>query len=262
MHPGQAVADFQQRGFAPIYAPPGFVHTSYSLLWPPGTSSTFKCNTTAGIPGCGIPPELFTKHREWFWPPAPAAPTAGQLCWSNASLQQFMIAQVKGFLALNPGAEIISVSQNDNGHQCETPEEKSINAAEGTAGGALFRAINGIADAIKNDYPRVAIDTLACESARCQWCSSSVSLHRYWCDTSCRIVLISNGQRCADLWSRPAPKITKLRPNVVVRLSTIGSNFAEPLDSLSNAAFQQDLHNWVNASQRIYVWNVRLEFVG
>jgi hypothetical protein len=183
MHPGQAVADFQQRGFTPIYGPPGFVHTSYSLLWSPGNYSTFKCNTTAGIPGCGIPPELFSKHREWFWPPAPAAPSPGQLCWSNASLQQFMIAQVKGFLALNPAAEIISVSQNDNGHQCETPEEKSINAAEGTAGGALFRAVNAIADAIKNDYPHAAIDTLACEYARSQWCwtvSPHVVCHKRW----------------------------------------------------------------------------------
>ena len=94
-----------------------------------------------------------------------------------------MIAQVKGFLALNPAAEIISVSQNDNGHQCETPEEKSINAAEGTAGGALFRAVNAIADAIKNDYPHAAIDTLACEYARSQWCwtvSPHVVCHNRW----------------------------------------------------------------------------------
>lgn len=74
-----------------------------------------------------------------------------------------MISQVNGFLALNPEAEIISVSQNDNGHQCGTPEEEAINSAEGTAGGALFRAINVIAEAIKDDYPRIAIDTLACE---------------------------------------------------------------------------------------------------
>ena len=71
----------------------------------------------------------------------------------------------------------VSVSQNDNYAQCESPAEKSINTAEGTAGGALFRAVNVIADAIKDDYPGVAIDTLAYQ------------------------------------WSRPAPKITKPRPN-------------------------------------------------
>ena len=71
----------------------------------------------------------------------------------------------------------VSVSQNDNYAQCESAAEKAINTAEGTAGGALFRAVNFIADAIQADYPRVAIDTLAYQ------------------------------------WSRPAPKITKPRPN-------------------------------------------------
>ena len=71
----------------------------------------------------------------------------------------------------------VSVSQNDNYAQCESSAEKAINAAEGTAGGALFRAVNFIADAIKDDYPGVAIDTLAYQ------------------------------------WSRPAPKITKPWPN-------------------------------------------------
>ena len=43
----------------------------------------------------------------------------------------------------------VSVSQNDNYAQCESAAEKAINTAEGTAGGALFRAVNFIADAIK-----------------------------------------------------------------------------------------------------------------
>jgi hypothetical protein len=166
IHQDQSITDFTKRGFAPIYAPPGFVHTSYGLLWPPGNASTFKCGKSDGIPGCGIPPKLFSKHREWFWPPAPSKPSVGQLCWSNVSLQRFLIKQVKTFLDLSPHAQIISVSQNDNGHQCGTPEELAINNAEGTAGGALFRAVNAIADAIRNDHPDAAVDTLACESVR------------------------------------------------------------------------------------------------
>ena len=73
-----------------------------------------------------------------------------------------MVKQVKAYLTSAPDATIISVSQNDNYAQCGTPEEKAINAAEGTAGGALFRAVNVIADAIKGDFPAVAVDTLAC----------------------------------------------------------------------------------------------------
>jgi hypothetical protein len=149
--------DHPARGAAAIYAPPSFVHSSYALLCPPG-------QTCATVGSMGIPSALFKSNREWFWPPAPAGPSYGQLCWSNVSLQQFMIKQVKAYLKSAPNATIISVSQNDNYAQCGTPEEKAINAAEGTAGGALFRAVNVIADAVKDDFPAVAVDTLACAS--------------------------------------------------------------------------------------------------
>ena len=128
--------------------------------------------------------------------------TYGQLCWSNVSLQQYLIKQVKAYLSTAPNASIISVSQNDNYRQCKSPQELAINTAEGTAGGSLFRAINVIADAIKDDYPNVAVDTLAYQ------------------------------------WSRPAPRVTKPRPNVIIRLCNIECNFAQPLTDSSNAPFQ------------------------
>ena len=51
-------------------------------------------------------------------------------------------------------------------HCCLTPEEKKIVAEEGaTLGGALggpmFRTVNLIADAIVDEFPSVAVDTLA-----------------------------------------------------------------------------------------------------
>lgn len=93
-----------------------------------------------------------------------------------------MIGQVKKILTDNPTATIISVSQNDNGAYCQTPEELAIIKEEGTPGGALFRAINVIAAAIKDEFPAVAIDTLAYQ------------------------------------WSRPAPSHTVPLPNVIIRL--------------------------------------------
>ena len=44
----------------------------------------------------------------------------------------------------------------------------------------------------------------------------------------------------ADQWSRPAPKVTKPRPNVIIRLCSIECNFAVPLTDPSNAKFQAD----------------------
>lgn len=64
-------------GSGPIYAtPPGFVHTSYALV-----------NKTA----------LFESHNEWFWPRDDIS-VYGQLCWSNASLVEYVITQVRSFL--------------------------------------------------------------------------------------------------------------------------------------------------------------------
>ena len=102
--------------------------------------------------------------------------------WSNTSLQQFLIAQVKQIIKDNPTAAIVSVSQNDNGAYCQTPDELAIIKEEGTPGGAMFRAINVIAAAVQDEFPNVAIDTLAYQ------------------------------------WSRPAPAKTVPLPNVIIRL--------------------------------------------
>jgi hypothetical protein len=200
-------------GSSVVYAaPPGFVHTSYALLSPTG-----KVNDKAP------PADLFATHNEWFWPRDD--PTRyGQLCWSNESLQKFIIGNLKQQLKTQPEATIVSVSQNDNGAQCQDPAELKINEEEGTAGGALFRAVNAIADGLKDEFPSVAIDTLAYQ------------------------------------WSRPAPKLTKPRPNVVIRLCSIECNFAVPLTDPLNVKFQTDMTNWAKVSNRTFIWNYITNF--
>ena len=65
---------------------------------------------------------------------------------------------------------------------CLTPPSRlAVIHEEGTPGGALFRAINVIADALSDEFPHVAIDTLAYQ------------------------------------WSRPAPLVTVPRHNVIIR---------------------------------------------
>eukprot|EP01043_Picozoa_sp_COSAG02_P020897 COSAG02_NODE_1044_length_15004_cov_106.824287_3_plen_381_part_00 len=187
-----------------VYAsPPGGVHTSYNLL---------------GGGGSRTPPaELFAQHPEWFWPRN--ASVYGQLCWSNASLVDYVTQRAKVFLRKQPNANIISVSQNDNGHYCQTPEELRIIDEEGTPGGALYRAINTIADSLKTEFPNVAVDTLAYQ------------------------------------WGRPAPKLVKPRPNVIIRLCSIECNFGAPMTDPSNANFSRDLINWGNITKRVYIWD-------
>jgi hypothetical protein len=202
------------RGGAVVYAtPPGFVHTSYSLLSPDGTTASDR-HPPAG---------LFKQHNEWFWPRDDPS-VYGQLCWSNASLQQSIITNLKQQLSKQPSATIVSVSQNDNQNYCRSESELSIIKEEGTPGGAMFRAINIISDALRDDFPTVAIDTLAYQ------------------------------------WSQPAPALTKPHPNVIIRLCSIECNFAKPLTDPSNAAFQRDITSWGNISSRLFVWNYITNF--
>ena len=188
------------------------MHTSYRL---------FGDNTTDG--GKHPPSDLFKTNNEWFWPHNDGT-AYGQLCWSNSSLIEYLKAQVKALLSADPDATIISVSQNDNGNYCNDTAEAAIILEEGSPMGPLLRAVNEIADSIKDDYPHVAVDTLAYQ------------------------------------YTRAAPKITVPRDNVIIRLCSIECNFAQPLTDDSNKAFQSDIVDWGKLSDRLYVWDYVTNF--
>ena len=77
----------------------------------------------------------FAAHRDWFWPRNDSdINTYGQLCWSNASLLAYLTKQARTALQKAPDANIISISQNDNGNYCQSPEEMAIITEEGTPG--------------------------------------------------------------------------------------------------------------------------------
>eukprot|EP00041_Stephanoeca_diplocostata_P042274 m.10550 g.10550 ORF g.10550 m.10550 type:complete len:605 (-) comp7608_c0_seq1:319-2133(-) len=199
-----------QVGGGVVYAePPGFVHTSYKLL----------SDDAAERP----PADLFKSNNEWFWPHDDPN-TYGQLCWSNASLVDFILGRVKTMLRQQPQATIISVSQNDNQNYCKDPGDMAIIQEEGSPIGPLLRAVNTIAAGIKDEFPNVAVDTLAYQ------------------------------------YTRPAPQITKPLPNVIIRLCSIECNFGAPLTDETNAAFQVDMKNWSRVSQRTYIWNYVTNF--
>ena len=52
-------------------------------------------------------------EQGWFWPQADnESAIYGQLCWSNQSLQDFLVTRVKGYLRQQPEADFISISQS------------------------------------------------------------------------------------------------------------------------------------------------------
>jgi hypothetical protein len=100
---------------------------------------------------------LFKQFPHWFWPRGSAA-VPGQLCWTNSSLIAHIIANVRGFLRAQPAATIVSVSQNDNLNYCQDePELKVISEEGGSPSGPLLRAVNQVADAIAEEFPRVLV---------------------------------------------------------------------------------------------------------
>ncbi len=119
---------------------------------------------------------------EWFWPRDDPS-VYGQLCWSNASLVSFIESQVKSFLRSQPDATIISVSQNDNGHYCNSSAEREVMIAEGSPMGPLLRAVNQVADAISEEFPHVVVDTLAYQvsSHCCGAAGLTNELTLLWC---------------------------------------------------------------------------------
>ena len=191
----------------------GFVHTSYSIL--------------GGGPhapgGNGPPLDLFQQHNEWFWPHDDPL-EYGQLCWSNSSLVDFVTERVKDALRSTPAATIVSVSQNDNSNYCKDPGDMAIIQEDGSPIGPLLRAVNTIADRIKDEWPHVAVDTLA------------------------------------YTYTRPCPRVTRPRDNVIIRLCAMECNYAAPLSDPSNAEFQLDIVNWSNVSNRIFIWDYITSF--
>ena len=121
-------------GGGPTYAsPPGYVHTSYALV---------------------DKDQFFETHNEWFWPRDDKT-VYGQLCWTNSSLVDYVISQVKTMLRNQPNATVISVSQNDNGNYCNDTNEWAVIQEEGSPSGPLLRAVNRVAEAIAEEFPHV-----------------------------------------------------------------------------------------------------------
>lgn len=177
-----------------------------------------------------VPPEkYFPQHPEWFSQidgKRVAPPNPGQLCLTNPQLLQFVKQQVRKIAAAVPpdSDAIISVSQNDNSAPCQCDQCRKLVEYEGSESGPLLHFVNAIADDIRGDYPRIAIDTLA---------------YRY---------------------TRKPPLHVRPRDNVIIRLCDIECSFAQPLTAPVNATFAAEMRQWATISKRLYVWDYMVNF--
>lgn len=192
----------------------GFVHTFYRLL----------------------PPEKYFKsHPEWYSDPnngnkpctaASAMPNGlnSQLNLTNDEMRRELTKVALEWIAKDPDAGMISISQNDNQAYCQSPGDMALIEREGSPAGALLHFVNQVAADIEKTYPDFQVETIAYQ------------------------------------YTRKPPRTIRPRQNVVIRLCSIEADFARPLDSPANADFRADVLGWKAISPRLYVWDYVTNF--
>lgn len=182
----------------------GFVHTFYALI---------------------PPAKYFDAHPEWFSEiKGVRKHEHAQLCLTNEEMRAELVKNLKERLRRNPAATIASVSQNDWYGFCTCAKCAAVDAEEGSQAGTLLRFVNAVAEEIEEEFPNVAIDTLAYQ------------------------------------YTRKPPKLVKPRKNVIVRLCSIECSFSKPLADERNAAFRDDIVGWSKICDRLYIWDYTTNF--
>ncbi len=145
-----------------------------------------------------------------------------QLCLTNEDVLKITIRKVKTWLRKNPDAKIVSVSQNDSGiieSYCTCAKCSKVNKKEKSNAGTLIRFVNAVADSIKDEFPDVAVDTIAYQ------------------------------------FSVTPPVITKPRDNVIIRYCTGGCSAHTYGNCNQNVGVKNDIKKWAEISNRIYIWD-------
>lgn len=153
-----------------------------------------------------------------------------QLCLSNPELLSLGIQRAREVLRAHPETSILSLSQNDWTPGCQCEKCLAIDQEEGSPAGTLLHFVNGIAQALEEEFPHVIFDTLA------------------------------------YTYTRPVPLKTKPRHNVCIRLCSIECCFSHPFETCDDergvtlpdgrrSSFIGDLQAWGQCHDRLYIWD-------
>ena len=176
--------------------------------------------------------KYFDTHPEYFAMNEEGERVPHDLCLSNPDVIQLLIDGAKQWLSDDPTAEAVHLSQNDLICPCMCENCKKIYEEEGGAfSGTLLRAVNAVADAIKEDYPGVLAATFAYQ------------------------------------YTRSAPAKTKPRDNVRVTFCTIEGCFSHAheegheirkrtsrLDG-TITSMMDDLKGWAKVCKHVSIWD-------
>ena len=203
---------------------------------------SFKfCKNLNGHTLCRMIPsdEYFDSHPEYFALIDGKRTKDGQYCLTSPGLLSLVKARAREWLAEDPDASAISISQNDGYSPCECESCKKIDDGEQSYSGSLIWFLNEVAKDLEKDYPDIVISTLA---------------YRY---------------------TRPAPKNIKPHPAISVLMCSIESCCGHPLAECdaepvypdfmpegppSKNPFQRDLQDWAKICGRIHIWDYKTNF--
>ncbi len=172
------------------------------------------------------PAKYFKEHPEWYsLIGGKRIHEHAQLCLTNDEMRAEMTRVVLQRLAEDPGAKLISISQNDWRNPCQCEKCQAVVAEEGSEAGPLLRFVNAVAAEVETPFPDVWVETLAYQ------------------------------------YTRQAPRKVRPRANVVVRLCSIECSFVQPLDEgPQNEPFRSDIEAWSKVAPRLFVWDYVTNF--
>ncbi len=173
------------------------------------------------------PSKYFGAHPEWFSEiNGKRERNNSQLCLTNDEMRAEFTKIVLERIRKNRAAGMSSVSQNDRDGHCQCAKCKAIEDVEESPSGPLLRFVNAVAADVEKEFPEFFVETLAYQ------------------------------------YTRKAPKITRPRKNVVIRLCAVNVNYAQPLEtSPDNESFRKDFEDWGAISPHLYVWNYITNFM-
>lgn len=195
------------------YGPPYHVHT-FSSYVPPSS--------------------MFSRHPEWFSLIDNRRVADGaQLCLTQPEMREFFLKKLLRFIETSraeaqtagvPPPVVYSVSQNDCLNPCQCATCQAVARAEESECGPLLDFVNYLADAIRERFPDVYLDTLAYQ------------------------------------YTQKAPKTIRPRDNVIIRLCDTESDPTKPITDEANRAFREHLARWSEIAHNLRVWDYAVTY--
>ena len=170
-----------------------------------------------------VPPEqYFEAHPEYFSElNGKRTHLDAQLCLTNEDVLEIVCDRIRDWLRQDPGARIVSITQNDWNGWCTCEKCRAIDEAEGSPSGTMISFVNKVAERLEPEFPHVYFDTFA---------------YTYTV--------------------RP-PKTLRPRKNVVIRLCHITPCCdAHPMAQCEqNRWFYEVLQQWGGLAPELFIWD-------